>query len=168
MKTRNFKRKKTCPRCDLKMPESTEECPDCGFIFSRLKLATNKDAKTKMRHGERDFIVKTNMLPSDIKYTKLLLLTIFIGIFGGHYFYVGRYFRGSILLVNFLMVVLVAIFNAELFALNENLVGALCTIAGFIMLLWLWDIFMVAFKKFKVPVAIDLKNEDFIKEEEKL
>ena len=166
MKTRNFERKKTCPRCDIKVPESVSECPDCGFIFSRLNLATNKDAKAKMRRGDREFIVKTNILPSDIKYSKLLLLTIFTGVFGGHCFYVGRYLRGSILLLNFLLVVMVAAFNAQLFAFSDTLVGALCTLAGFVMLLWLWDIIMVAIKKFKVPVAIDLQSEDFMKKEE--
>ena len=32
------------------------------------------------------------------------------------------------------------------------------------MLLWFWDIFMVALKKFKIPVAIDLQNDDYLKD----
>lgn len=146
------------------MPESVEVCPDCGLVFSRLDIATNKDAKRKKKRGDRSFILKTTKIPSDVSYVKLLLLTIFTGLFGGHCFYVGRYLRGSVLLANFLVVLCVAIFNAQLIAYSEVLVSTICTICGFVMLLWFWDIFMVALKKFKIPVAIDLQNDDYLKD----
>mgnify|MGYP005768136323 FL=1 len=146
------------------MPESVEVCPDCGLVFSRLDIATNKDAKRKKKRGDRSFILKTTKIPSDVSYVKLLLLTIFTGLFGGHCFYVGRYLRGSVLLANFLVVLCVAIFNAQLIAYSEVLVSTVCTICGFVMLLWFWDIFMVALKKFKIPVAIDLQNDDYLKD----
>lgn len=164
MRTRNFERKKTCPRCEIKLPESVEVCPDCGLVFARLDIATNKDAKRKKKRGDRSFILKTTKIPSDVSYVKLLLLTIFTGLFGGHCFYVGRYLRGSVLLANFLVVLCVAIFNAQLIAYSEVLVSTVCTICGFVMLLWFWDIFMVALKKFKIPVAIDLQNDDYLKD----
>lgn len=146
------------------MPESVEVCPDCGLVFARLDIATNKDAKRKKKRGDRSFILKTTKIPSDVSYAKLLLLTIFTGLFGGHCFYVGRYLRGSVLLANFLVVLCVAIFNAQLIAYSEVLVSTICTICGFVMLLWFWDIFMVALKKFKIPVAIDLQNDDYLKD----
>ena len=164
MRTRNFERKKTCPRCEIKLPESVEVCPDCGLVFSRLDIATNKDAKRKKKRGDRSFILKTTKIPSDVSYVKLLLLTIFTGLFGGHCFYVGRYLRGSVLLANFLVVLCVAIFNAQLIAYSEVLVSTVCTIFGFVMILLVWDIFMVALKKFKIPVAIDLQNDDYLKD----
>ena len=68
------------------------------------------------------------------------------------------------MLANFLVVLCVAIFNAQLIAYSEVLVSTVCTICGFVMLLWFWDIFMVALKKFKIPVAIDLQNDDYLKD----
>ena len=58
------------------------------------------------------------------------------------------------------MIVLITIFNAQLIAFSETLVGCLCTILGFVMFLWFYDIVMVVCKKFKVPVAIDLQGEN--------
>ncbi len=164
MRTRNFEPKKTCPRCEIKVPESVEVCPECGLVFSRLAIATNKDAKRKKKRGDRQFILKTTKIPSDVSYIKLLLLTIFTGVVGGHCFYVGRYLRGSVLLVNFLIICCMTIFNSQLIAYSETLVATLSTICGFVAILWFWDIFMVALKKFKIPIAIDLQNDDFLKD----
>lgn len=160
MKVKNLRHKKTCPRCGIKVDESIEECPDCGLIFSRLDIATNKDAKNKIKRHDRQFIIYTSNLPSDVNYIKLLLLVIFTGGVGGHCFYTGRYLRGSVLLIDFLMIVLITIFNAQLIAFSETLVGCLCTILGFVMFLWFYDIVMVVCRKFKVPIAIDLQGEN--------
>ena len=62
-----------CPRCSQKSLIGMESCPGCGLIFSRMEIATNKDAKRKMHRGDRDFIVYTSKLPGDVKFIKLLL-----------------------------------------------------------------------------------------------
>lgn len=151
---------RTCPRCGLKSLKLQDTCPDCGLVFARLELATNKDARKKILRRDTDYIIKTSKLPSDVSYIKLLLWTIFTGIFGGHCFRVGRYWRGGILLTNFLSIVMYTIFNDKLVAINGgSLIAALMTIAGLIMMIWVYDIVMVAMKKFKVPIAIDLESE---------
>ena len=148
-----------CPRCDIKCPKGTESCPECGLIFSRLKVATNKEAKNKILRHDRDFIVKTKTIPSDVSYIKLLLLSIFCGMFGAHCFYVGRYLRGSIILTDFIALIMLVIFNSQLASINNGaLLGVLSTITGIIMLMWIWDIIMIIIKKFKIPVAIDIDN----------
>ncbi len=167
MRKGDFEKKKICPRCGIKVAQSAEVCNDCGLIFSRLNIATNKDAKSLKKRGEKDFIIYTASLPSDVSYVKLLCLTIFTGIFGGHCFYVGRYLRASMLLINFILDIFLVVFNAQIFAYSQTLLGALSTISGFIMLAWIWDIFMVAFKKFKVPIAIDLQNDEFMLKDER-
>lgn len=155
-----------CPRCGMKTLNGVEACPDCGLVFSRLKIATNKDAKKKILRGDKEFIIRTSKLPSDVSFIKLLLLTIFIGLLGGHCFYVGRYWRGGILLLNTIALILYVIFNESLVAIDGgNLIAALSTIGGIIMMLWLYDIVMVAMKKFKVPIAIDLESESKESEE---
>ena len=155
----NYAKKFTCPRCGLRCYEGIETCPDCGLVFSRLEIATNKDAKQKMRRHDHDFIIMTSKLPSDVSRTKLILYTIFFGVFGGHCFYVGRYWRGATFLTTFIAMFLMVVFNSSLAAIgNGALLGVLSTTLGLIMLMWPWDIFMVVLKKFKVPIAIDLES----------
>lgn len=158
---RAIKEYQYCPRCGLKCLVSNDVCPDCGLSFSRLKIATNKEAKNKILRHDRDFIIRTSTLPSDVSFIRLLLYALFLGVFGAHCFYVGRYLRGAITLGDFIAICLLTIFNADLMAINDGaLVGVLSTICGLIMLFtWIWDVFMIIFKKFKVPVAIDLDIE---------
>ena len=157
-----------CPRCGLKSLATAENCPECGLVFSRLKIATNKDAKKKILRRDKDFIIMTNNLPSDVSRLKLLLLTIFTGIFGGHCFYVGRYLRGGLLLLNGLALILYVIFNDSLVSIDGGkLLAALTTIGGIIMLVWAFDLVCVIIKRFKVPIAIDLHSDSIIEEHKK-
>ena len=155
----NYAKKITCPRCGITCYEGVETCPDCGLVFSRLEIATNKDAKRKLRRHDRDYILMTSKLPSDVSRKRLLCYSIFLGVFGVHCFYVGRYWRGAVFLTDFLAMFLLLIFNGPLAAIgNGALLGVLSTIFGIIMLMWPWDVFMVILKKFKVPIAIDLES----------
>ncbi len=157
-----FKREKStfeCPRCGLKCLKGIDSCPECKFVFSRLEIATNKDAKRKIMRHDKDFIVYTNKLPSDVSFIKLLLFTMFLGLFGGHCFYVGRYWRGGLLLLNSVVLVCCAVFNEFLFKIDDGrFIAMIATICGLIMLVWAYDLVTVAMKKFKVPVAIDLES----------
>ena len=154
-----FVKKITCPRCGLKSVEGVESCPDCGLVFSRLEVATNKDAKRKILRGDREYIIKTNRLPSDVSFLKLLLLCIFLGPVGAHCYYTGRYLRGGVLTCTFVAIIMFVIFNAPLMQINNGaFLGAVSTVCGLIELLWIWDIAMIILKKYKVPVAIDLEG----------
>lgn len=161
-----FASKITCPRCGLKSLAGTESCPDCGLVFSRLALATNKDAKRKLLRGDRTYILKTNKLPEDVSFIKLLLLCIFLGPMGAHNYYTGRYLRGSVLSLAFLSIILLVVFNQPLVAVNDGaLISTLSTICGLIELIWVWDLIAIIIKKYKVPVAIDLEGN--VSKEEK-
>lgn len=149
------------------MVNGTSECPDCGLIFSRFEIATNKEAKAKKLRGDRTYIINTKKLPSDVNYWKLLLYSIFLGGFGGHCFYVGRYLRGSVLATNMLAVIMIVIFSDQIALVGDGgLLATLSTIIGIIELLWFWDIFAIITKRFKVPVAIDLEGEMLKKKQE--
>lgn len=154
-----------CPRCGMKSLKGMESCPTCGLVFSRLELATNKDAKRKIHRRDKSYIIYTSKLPSDVSYIKLLLFTIFLGISGGHCFYVGRYWRAGILLTNTIVLLLCVIFNSFLVNIDDgNLIAAIATFGGLLMFIWVYDIVMVIIKKFKVPVAIDLESAGVIDE----
>lgn len=161
----NIKRRtkfKTCPRCGMKMLESVPTCEECGLVFERLNFATNKDAKRKIKRGDRDYIIRTRKLPSDVKYWKLLLLVIFTGLMGGHNYYVGRYLRGAIFSILFVITILCCVLNSWIMAYYPQwmeLIGAL--VIGPFGLVWLYDVTLVIIKKFRVPIAIDLEKQDF-------
>lgn len=142
------------------MLSGTSECPDCGLIFSRFDIATNKEAKAKKLRGDRSYIINSNKLPSDVSFVKLLLLSIFTGVFGGHCFYVGKYLRGSVLLTNMVAMVLTVIFNEKIMLIGDgSFLATISTIYGLIEILWFYDVFAIITKRFKVPVAIDLEGE---------
>lgn len=143
------------------MLEGTPSCEDCGLVFERLEMATNKDAKRKIKRGDRDFIIKTTKLPKDVKWWKLLLMAIFTGLAGGHNYYVGRYLRGAIYSIIFGITVLCVVFNSYIMAYWEGymeLIGGL--LIGPFGIAWLCDILFIIIRKFKVPIAIDLQAQD--------
>ena len=63
------------------------------------------------------------------------------------------------MLTNSIVLVLCTIFNAAIVQLQEGMfIAAVATVCGLIMFVWVYDIFAVILKKFKVPVAIDLES----------
>lgn len=150
-----------CPRCGLKNPPGSISCGDCELKFERLAIATNSDAKRKKLRGDRDYIIKVTDIPSDVSFIKLLMYTIFLGIFGGHCYYVGRYLRGAILTTNIVCMIAFVLFNNFfLHALYGHFLDIVMPFCGLILFMWLWDIFAVCTRKFKIPVAIDLKVDE--------
>ncbi|MBQ8908850.1 MAG: TM2 domain-containing protein [Clostridia bacterium] len=164
---RREKQFKECPRCGLKCLFNADSCPECGLVFSRLEIATNADAKAKIKRREKEYILRTSTLPTDVSFMKLLLLCIFGGLFGAHSFYVGRYWRGIIPLISTTILIFFVVFNNEMIAIDGTgqTLGMISTLLGFTMMLWPIDIVLILMKKFKVPVAIDLdKNVQADKE----
>ena len=148
---------KHCPRCDYKMPKEAGICPSCRLNFEKFNSATNAQAKEALSQGETDRVILRKGVPSDVSRTKLLLLTIFLGFMGAHYYYVGRKKMGLFFSIFFV----VGLVNAALqyFVLPHNalfeIVALAALIWGVVILLWLIDIFKVALNKFKVPVSRD-------------
>ena len=152
---------KECPRCGMRNLISADECIECKLVFSRMQFATNRDAKRKLKRGDREFIIMSNDLPSDVSFLKLLLACIFGGLFGVHSFRVGRYVRGIFPLISTSALILFTIFNEPMIlAMGESGFGALSTCVGFFMMMWPIDIVLILMKKFKVPVAIDIDAKD--------
>ena len=149
---------KKCPRCSEKMPKNALKCSYCGLIFERLKWATNKAGKKMLKKKEKDKVVMVTDFPSDISRYKLLLIAIFLGIFGGHCYYVGRIKRGIYMTISGIVFVvgLVLSINSMIPESINSLVQILVGILGF---MWIFDVFNICIKKFKVPVSIDYWEE---------
>ena len=162
MKLRKNKEKmfKDCPRCGIRCLATADTCQECGLVFARMEIATNADAKKKIKRGDKDYIIKTNNLPSDVSFAKLLTICACLGIFGGHCYYVGKYKQGILQTICVSIILLFGVFNGWIY---ENGLGEIMeivsTILGFSMMLWPIDLVMILMKKFKVPVAIDIDGD---------
>ena len=151
---RKPKRFKKCPRCGNKCLSSQSKCEECGLLFSRLEFTSNKAAKKKIRHFDTDFVIQTKDLPSDVKYWKLLVLAICTGLFGGHYYYVGKYIKGALMSLSFVYLIFCTVFNAELVYYLETYY--LYAPIGVMALAWMISLVFILSRKFKVPVIVEM------------
>ena len=115
-------------------------------------------------------IVLTNNLPSDVSRVKLVLFSLFLGMFGAHNFYVGRYFKAilqCVLGVAFLGIAIAvgvlvdgAIIPTTFFGIQTNMTDMLFFVGLLVgmypVVSWLFDAFAVAIKKYEVPIALQI------------
>ncbi len=151
------KKFKKCPRCGNKCTINQTRCDECDLSFKRFEFASNKAAKKKIRRFDRDFIIYTNQYPKDLGYWKMMILAVLTGLVGGHYYYVGKYFKGFLMTLGFVYTILCTIFNAQLSAIMESYY--LYFPIGVLTLSWMVSVILVAVKKFKVPVIVETNIE---------
>ena len=142
---------KRCPRCDNKCLLNATKCDECGLIFSRLEFATNTAAKNMIKKGDRSYILYTSDLPKDLSYTKLLIYTLILGVFGAHYYYTGKYIKGILMSAMMAYAIVCLIFNSYL----VEYLSILYLPIGIGVLAWIISCVYVICKKFKVPVFIE-------------
>ena len=111
-------------------------------------------------------MIYTNQYPKDVSYIKLLLYTIFFGIFGGHYYYVGKYVKGGLMSASFVYLIFCTIFNTQMVNYLENSYFYLpIGIAGFA---WIYSMVCVICRKFRVPVTVELPESESALEEKRM
>lgn len=158
---------RVCPRCGNKCLKSQERCNECDLVFSRLEFASNKTAKRQLIRGNRDFVIYTKELPSDVKRWKLVLYVFLLGLVGGHYFYVGKYGKGILMCLGFIYWISATILNPILANYMEaNYLFLPISIYG---IAWVVSLIFILSKKFKVPILIDenkMKGEILAKKED--
>lgn len=162
--SKNFKR---CPRCSFKSPINMPKCGGCGLSYEKFNLATNAEAKSAFRMGEKERVLHTRQVPIDINKISILIKCILGGWFGLHYFSVGKIWRGGFQAVGFLMMFVYVILAGKMgirngFAGNIVLVCGIIWLASFII--WLADIFGIIFNRFKYPVSLPYSNQKEVKE----
>lgn len=161
-----FKKKKSaykkCPRCGNKCLLNQEKCDDCGLIFSRLQYASNKAAKIRILKFDKDFVIYTNQYPQDVNWFKLLMITFFLGLVGGQYYYVGKYIKGGLTTLSFVYMVLCTIFNAQILAIGGDAVTYFYLPVGIYAFSWIVSLVYVCFKKFKVPVIVENMGDEVV------
>jgi len=149
-----------CPKCYGKLEKTTQICTKCGFKNAQIKNASNKKAKKLMRSGDGDLVLYTNILPYDLSKKTLVLLCGFLGLFGAHFFYVGRMFRALINLVFSLFAFSFLILRT----CNIVATGILLYIEFFVVFVFvfvlinsIFDFINILLNRFKVPVYIEEK-----------
>jgi len=147
-----------CPKCYGKLEKTTQICTKCGFKNDTVKGASNKQAKEMIRTGNGDLVIHTPILPSDLSKKNLALWCGFLGIFGAHYFYIGKMFRGLTNLICSVFALAFLILRVS----NIFAIGILQYIEFFIMFDFVFvvvntvfDFINILLNKFKVPVYIE-------------
>ena len=157
MRKIKYKAKK-CPRCGTKNNYNQKNCSGCGLIFSRVENGSNKIAKGLLLAGKKDEVVLAKMFPKDVSKKKFLLLCGFLGIFGAHNFYVGRFKKAVYMLVCGLISVLcVAI--GHIMPFYETFMSFVSVPIGIAVIFWLFDFIDGCLSKYKIPVAVDFVSE---------
>ena len=150
---------KRCPRCEFKVPSEITVCPKCQLNYDKFYMATNNEAKHAFELGESERVLYRKGCPSDVNKIKLLLITIFFGFLGGHYYYVGRKKMG----IFFSIFAFVGISNGILVTLLKatptgdlyQIFYMLVLVWGVVVMLWIVDIAKVCFNHFKIPVSLE-------------
>ena len=153
----NLFKNKRCPRCNTKMPVEIIVCPSCQLNFQKFESATNLEAKEAIREGETDRVLMRKGRPNDVNFIRLLLITIFAGFTGAHYYYVGRYKMGAFFSIFFAVGIVNAILTSLLDATPKGDLYQIFTLLvfvwGAVIALWIIDIAKVCLNKFKIPVS---------------
>lgn len=150
-----------CPNCYGKINKASGICEKCGFNQKSLNDASNKKAKELKRKGDGDLTIETNVLPSDLSKKNLLLFCGFLGVFGAHYFYVGKYVRGFINLIISLFSSVFAVFyilkmtGDKVYAYFEYFA---MIFFGFVLIFTIFDFINIILNRFKVPVYVPKKK----------
>ena len=156
------RKSKKCPRCGNDCLLSQVRCEECGLLFKKVEDATNKEGKRRLLRGEKEKVIYVKKCPKDVKKWKLILISIFGGLFGVHYFYVGRWKWGLAMLIYFFAVLLMGVvFNSYFLTIwSGTFFSVFGPLTGIYTLSWLNDIRRVCFNSFKIPVSIISEEEE--------
>lgn len=162
-----------CPKCGARIPHESHICFKCGTRLTQIREASFLAVKEAKRTYQPEKIVYSTIFPKDLSYKNTLLMCLFLGLFGGHYFYTQRYphaisylicsayFFACIIvpgaMVGFQVdftIVIQSVYNTP--TLDAIFVMS-CVCGAIIFVLWIKDIFALIFKKFKVPVVLKEK-----------
>lgn len=149
-----------CPKCYGKVNKNQNRCEYCGFDLSQMQGATNKQAKIAKHTIYKDDILYTTNIPPDVSKKKLLLLAIFLGLFGAHNFYVGKFWQGLFMcLSTAITAVLGTIVSALGIIASNNAVYIafqfILVFQGLTVIFWVADCFKIFLERFKIPVYKD-------------
>ena len=156
-----------CPNCGAKFQKTANICLKCGTKMSQIEQASNEAIIKAKKEYQPEKIVYSTVFPKDLNYKKTLLLAIFLGMFGAHRYYTKQYLSAILMSISMSVTILFwgtlgLIFSGNLNELNISLSDAtlsvFCSLTAIIgaitVLVWAFDVFKLATKKYKVPVVL--------------
>lgn len=149
------KKFKRCPRCNFKTFNSAKVCGNCGLNYEKFSLATNEEGKNALKKGERERIIWTGKLPSDLSKKKLFWISLLFGWTGVHLFKVGKLSRAIFHIIGLMCFggcVIISLFEET--KITFNLFNIMGVVWIFSMALVIADIIDILFGRFKVPVSL--------------
>lgn len=148
-----------CPKCYGKVDRKSQRCRYCGFFMNELDGASNKQAKQAQKTIYKDDILYTTKIPYDVSKKKLLLFAIFLGLFGVHDYYVGKFWQGLYQTISVSVALVLALILMIINTIVDNIVQRIfefwLIFQGLAVIFWVWDILRIVFERFKIPVYKD-------------
>lgn len=148
---------KRCPRCGTKNDYTQQRCTECGLIFSRVENGSNQLAKDLIMTGQKDMVIKAPMFPKDVSKKKFMFLCGFLGFFGAHNFYVGRFIKAIYQLVVGVFSVLATMLSG-ISPFFDNATTFLFVFVAVDAFMWIFDLIDGALNKYRIPVAVDFTD----------
>lgn len=146
-----------CPRCETKNEYNSYRCSNCGLIFSRVEQGSNLIAKDYIKSGKSEYVVKAKGFPKDVSKKAFLLYCGFLGLFGAHNFYVGRYKKAIFMLV-FGLIAVIFTATGSIIPNLDKIMSFLSFPIGIDGFFWILDFVEGVFNAYKIPVAVDFKE----------
>lgn len=156
-----------CPKCYGKIDKRLKKCNECGFRLKSIQGATHKDVRRARKEGFGDDVMYTSELPNDISKKKLLLLCIFLGFYGAHSYYAGKFFKAIYSTISMIAVTIFSTIGASGVSLNSDGLGVVgvwvysisLALMGINLVMFISDIISIATNKYKVSVYKDEFSE---------
>lgn len=136
-------------------------CPYCKITGDEVKLASNKEAKRRIKRKEVEEVYESTYIPYDVNKKKLLAITVLGGFIGADAFYVGRYKRAlvqsAIVFLSFVLFVMYQYLSVVFLKVPVELLTLVC---AWFVLTWFTNIFnIIFFNKATVPIVLPTKEE---------
>ena len=152
-----------CPICGCKMKQEIM-CPYCKITGDQVKLASNKEAKKRIKQKDTKEVYNSTYMPKDVNRTRLMLVALFGGLFGAHQFYVGKYKWGLFYSISVCLSLIAFAFATKIYpniAWLSSVADIFYMLDAIVLMMWMSDFFKICFKNFSIPVV--LGEEKYVK-----
>lgn len=148
-----------CPFCKTKRKGDERFCYACNLDFADLKETKIKDYREVVKSKKKGEslegkVVYAPIVPNDVSYGAFKMFAIFLGFFGVHNFYVGRFNKGIFHLI--FSILAIGLIGLDIFLTKKGIDIRFFSVWFALMPvgLWLADLFTIFRKKYKFPTVL--------------
>lgn len=149
----------SCPFCGTRRKGDERFCYACNLDFADLKETKIKDYTNAVKNKQKNEslegkVVYAPFVPNDVSYGAFKMFAIFLGFFGVHNFYVGRFKKGIFHLI--FSILTIGMICLDVFLAKKGVDIRFFSV-WFALLpvgLWFADLFAIFRKKYKFPTLL--------------